>query len=573
MARSLLTDAWIQTWQIVAMIAVVWGVSRWMEHRRTYVTYLMWLAVTIRCLIPCVRRAQQASFAGYQHGFICPSVRYPVNSIILTLREKRRPFTRLSPSRLGVQAASATERNGATLTENIDNLTDVPRTRDATSFDVASVRSLPLNWHFVLLSSWCLGCGIVLATGILRTWILTKQLGGKRHETPASLLQLVNDLSHRLGVKSQVTIWVTDNAGPAVFGVVRPKLILPQAMTEPFTPACQRSLEIVLTHELLHVRRHDLKIGLLQFATQVIWWFNPCVWWASRSLSEAIELCCDQETIAHLRCQPVEYARCLLRIVEQQRSLPRMPALRSITPTGRRLKYIVHLSKECPMRNMPRSRWLCLFLILVLFWPARPVLNGQQELPVANDLGPVGDLKNGPKSAVELAVDEATTTPSTAESSRAPELAEQQVVNTGDEEKETPATIVLPDDHDSASLLRQDDAPSRFRDVTLEECITSVLHQKADFSPTAGGVDRGRTTESIVVPPIGAVARKRLHHVINEVEFAYFNLAHRYCVLTAAKDARDATLDLWKQVASDAVQETSQFEADLREHIFSSEIA
>lgn len=556
MSRAMIMDAWIHTWQIAAMIIVVWVASKWMaDSRRPYVTYLMWLAVTIRCLIPFGAACPLSIFRWLPTQLSIVDGKLSGEPVRPGLKRQEGVVHRLSQPGQPPQTALSTEPDRELLIVKIIDSGDVSASRMPMWRNAVRAYPWPPQGYVILFSSWCLGCGLIFTLGVLKAWVITRHFGRKRQEPPASLLHLVKEISTRLHVKKPVTIWVTDNAGPAVFGSVRPKLILPKGMTSLNTPESRRSLEIVLTHELLHVRRHDLEVGLLQFATQVIWWFNPSVWWASRALTEAIERCCDQETIAHLGCQPVEYARCLLQIVEQQRSLPRIPALRSITPTGRRLTQIVQLSKECPMRKMPRSQWLCLFLVLVLFWPAEPMLNGQQEPPVTHDVAPIGGRNDRLESAVNTAADDAAPTPSTAEFRRTLELTEQQILTIGDHP-------------DSAASLRPSDVPSRFREVALEECITSALHP-IDFFRTAGAVERNETPEPIIIPPAGEIARQRLHHSICEVEFAYFNLSHRYCVLTTVKSARDVTLDLWREIASNSDQDTSEFEADVREQYFS----
>ena len=72
-------------------------------------------------------------------------------------------------------------------------------------------------------------------------------------------------------------------------------------------------------------------LGWLQLLIQLIWWPHPLVWWASRQLSRERERCCDEETIAGLRCEPSDYAQCLIDVrraigddsLEMVRTVPR----------------------------------------------------------------------------------------------------------------------------------------------------------------------------------------------------------------------------------------------------------
>ncbi len=67
--------------------------------------------------------------------------------------------------------------------------------------------------------------------------------------------------------------------GPAVTGILRPTLLLPEGIVRDRTPD---ELEPILAHELIHIRRGDLWVGLLQTIVLALWWFHPLVRWAVR---------------------------------------------------------------------------------------------------------------------------------------------------------------------------------------------------------------------------------------------------------------------------------------------------
>lgn len=55
--------------------------------------------------------------------------------------------------------------------------------------------------------------------------------------------------------------------------------------------------EGVLTHELVHWRRHDLWIKWLAVLARAVHWFNPAVWWLVCRLEQDCELSCDEQTV------------------------------------------------------------------------------------------------------------------------------------------------------------------------------------------------------------------------------------------------------------------------------------
>ena len=73
---------------------------------------------------------------------------------------------------------------------------------------------------------------------------------------------------------------------PMVLGLVRPVLLLPEG---------QKVDELILCHELTHLKRRDLLYKALLTAACWLHWFNPLVWRMSRAASENLELCCDDD--------------------------------------------------------------------------------------------------------------------------------------------------------------------------------------------------------------------------------------------------------------------------------------
>ena len=78
---------------------------------------------------------------------------------------------------------------------------------------------------------------------------------------------------------------------PLVVGLGRPVLLLPGRPL----PADER--EVVLLHELTHLRRHDLAHKALLFVPCAVHWFNPLVWWMAREAGRTLELCCDARVV------------------------------------------------------------------------------------------------------------------------------------------------------------------------------------------------------------------------------------------------------------------------------------
>lgn len=93
-------------------------------------------------------------------------------------------------------------------------------------------------------------------------------------------------------------------AAPAVYGIIRPKIILPEAMDE-------GALPYILLHEQVHIRRRDNLWRMLAVLTACVHWFNPLVWVFLKAFFADMELACDAGVMKETG-RPREYAAAVL---------------------------------------------------------------------------------------------------------------------------------------------------------------------------------------------------------------------------------------------------------------------
>lgn len=141
----------------------------------------------------------------------------------------------------------------------------------------------------------------------------------------------------------------TADLGPALMGVIRPRLIVPSWLSE-LQPALRA---LALDHERAHLQARDPALLGFGFAALVAMPWNPVAWWLGRQLRLAIELDCDRRV---LRRRPGERRRyCTLLLEVATRSTKnRSPALTlSLRSTSieRRLRNLAG-----DVRQMSRAR-------------------------------------------------------------------------------------------------------------------------------------------------------------------------------------------------------------------------
>ncbi|OWR27349.1 hypothetical protein CDO73_22265 [Saccharibacillus sp. O23] len=101
-----------------------------------------------------------------------------------------------------------------------------------------------------------------------------------------------------LGLKREVALAYSPMLrGPILAGLLRPAVYLPTPERGAISGA---ALDMALRHELIHLRRGDLRVKLLALAACALHWFNPLAHLARRDLGLWSELACDAEAVANM---------------------------------------------------------------------------------------------------------------------------------------------------------------------------------------------------------------------------------------------------------------------------------
>jgi len=188
---------------------------------------------------------------------------------------------------------------------------------DAEAATIASLAVRASQWVRPALP-WVVCCWTVgtLALAIWRLggWIGLRRLcrlGTSPASQPAG--QMLQRLVTRLRIHRAVQLLESTLVEvPTVVGWLRPVILLPASILAEL-PAEQ--LELILAHELAHVRRHDFLLNLLQTAIETLLFYHPAVWWVSGRIRVEREACCDDLAVAGCGDRLL-YARALTRLEE-----------------------------------------------------------------------------------------------------------------------------------------------------------------------------------------------------------------------------------------------------------------
>jgi beta-lactamase regulating signal transducer with metallopeptidase domain len=128
---------------------------------------------------------------------------------------------------------------------------------------------------------------------------------------------------------------------PCVVGWIKPVILVPVSMFTSLDPA---GIEMILVHELAHVRRYDVLVNIVQTAMETLFFFNPAIWWLSRRIRIEREDCCDDTAVARTG-DPLRYARALANLEEVRMFQTSFNSALTGSPLRRRIQRIVGATK------------------------------------------------------------------------------------------------------------------------------------------------------------------------------------------------------------------------------------
>jgi uncharacterized protein (TIGR03435 family) len=265
-------------WQSTLFAALVGVLTLALRKNRAQVRYRLWLAASVKFLIPFSLLISLGGHLARARGSI--SVQ---NGLYWAVEEVGQPFLTKTPPVVAPSASSLWNSHLLSL--------------------------LPL----ALAVLWL--CGFIAALALW--WLRWQRVAGAvRAAVPALRgreVDALRQVEHIAGVRKPTPLLFTqDSLEPGIFGIVRPVLLWPVGISGHFGDA---HLRAILAHEIWHVRRRDNLAAAMHMCVESIFWFHPLVWWLGTRLVEEREHACDEEVL-QMANQPQVYAESILKTCE-----------------------------------------------------------------------------------------------------------------------------------------------------------------------------------------------------------------------------------------------------------------
>ena len=263
-------------WQSTLFAVLVVFLTLVFRNNRAQVRNALWLAASVKFLVPFATLAAIGSHFSWRQA--APLAQHSA-PIVIDMDAMSQPFTRLAA---GAPPALI-------------------------SHSMASV--LPI----LPFAIWLCGCAAVLLTW----WTCWRRIAvAVREASPVQQgpeLDALRRLEVIVGITKPVALVLSSTSlEPGVFGIARPVLLWPRSLAERLTSA---HAEMILAHELSHVRRRDNLAAAIHMVVETIFWFHPLVWWLGARMVDERERACDEDVL-RLGSKPQVYAESVLKVCE-----------------------------------------------------------------------------------------------------------------------------------------------------------------------------------------------------------------------------------------------------------------
>ncbi len=248
---------------------------------------------------------------------------------------------------------------------------------------MAYLRSeLPQATHTIRPEAWAVPLwmlGVMLFSArSLAAWLAAVRLRRKAvHVAPAEWQRRFEALVGKARVSRPVRLlesYLTEI--PVVIGSLKPVILVPASL---FTGFPAEHLELILLHELAHIRRHDYLVNLLQSIAEDVLFYHPAVWWVSSVIRTERENCCD-DAVVRARGDARGFAEALAALEERRWSVYEAALAANGGHLMNRIRRLLNAGTEGP-------RWI-----------AGPLFAAGVALAAAALLAPIGRAQKTPEA-------------------------------------------------------------------------------------------------------------------------------------------------------------------------------
>ena len=262
---------------------------------------------------------------------------------------------------------------GQGVEERIVTTGDAGATRDTfRGWSAGWAEGVKISLRWAVLA-WFVGITVLFIRLVLGVRATHKLRSSFVAPVSRDLAAAVSRLCAQMGLRQKVPVYSSRIADvPLVVGFVRPTLLVPASILTGMTP---EQLEMIVAHELAHIRRFDPVANLVQHVIDTLLFFNPAALWISALVRQERECCCDALAVKISGGDKVSYAKTLAAL-NQTRMLTSM---RLAADGGSLVDRIRRLVKPSTSRELEPAHGVAAVSVLVISMVLATFVSAQTE--------------------------------------------------------------------------------------------------------------------------------------------------------------------------------------------------
>ena len=211
---------------------------------------------------------------------------------------------------------NAVSSNKGTITEGVLNPNTSGAVNQMNDFALSVSRETPSIIGLILCGIWLVG---ILAMILLVIKSVSRLNAMKKSALPLqnkTVRILYHNCLREMKIKRKIPVYSTAFLkSPVIVGLFSPRIYLPIHLISDFNAADMRYM---LLHELQHYRHKDALASYLMNFFGVLYWCNPCVWYALKEMRNEREVACDTSVLKLLDESNYEdYGNTLINFAEK----------------------------------------------------------------------------------------------------------------------------------------------------------------------------------------------------------------------------------------------------------------
>ncbi|WP_333888341.1 M56 family metallopeptidase [Clostridium sp.] len=172
-----------------------------------------------------------------------------------------------------------------------------------------------IDYEFIFICIWILGIvimSIFVLCGIIKIRLIKKS---STYQQSSNINKILDDCLDIMAIKEKVNLVYTYKINnPCIYGFIKPSIFIPMKILESIS---EDEFKYVLLHELSHFKRKDTLVNWILIILNIIYWYNPVIWYGFYKMRQDCEVACDNCAIKYLEYgENIKYGSAIIKLIQ-----------------------------------------------------------------------------------------------------------------------------------------------------------------------------------------------------------------------------------------------------------------